>query len=429
MSYIRYFMPMISEATGYGFKGRQPAGRSIVEGRDSSYKLTIWAQDLKAETFYNAYLLFAEDGRYAGIAMGALQVDEKGKGEMRRDFDQDVLCGFGLTDIVAVVVLVKDAAGVVSPLCGYRDRPISWRHGFYEYVKTDMAYKNEDVPVAQLIAEPAEHTPPAESVIPTVAVISDVPVKPEDGIVPLQPVETEMMAPPDVTLNNQEPVLPEEEACRHIDESTGLPDESPALPDELQMPAPSEEAPCQEEPASSEEWRMPAQHVAGSMPAAATRHSPPNLRSGLPQEEISQSFRVALDQLRADTLAQAASHTQPHVYDAIFETREPIVPFQNQARETIWVSFNLSDQVPPPTNRPHLFEDPFVHTAIAEYEHLILGMTIDQGPRRYIIGVPGAYGNDARQRARKLGFTQFKTCNDSHPSWGELGYWLMFVTV
>ena len=417
MSYIRYFMPMISEATGYGFKGRHPAGRSIVESRSHGYKLTIWAQDLKTETFYNTYLLFADSGRYAGIGMGRLPVDEKGKGELRRDFDEDTLCGFALTEIVAVAVIAKDAAGVVSPLCGYKDSVVSWRHGFYEHVRVTVAYKHEEVPMVELSVL-CEETP-CQQHDEVSALWEDGPAPQPDGLITC-PMETFSSQSETTSVPSGEmPILPDETPCHP-------PEEAPLPNEEWRMPIPQTPEPQMAIPLPLGFQTVVSQT---SRPDIAPQELAPTHNTAT-QGEISKSFRMALDRLRADTRGHSVTPVhQINQLDAIFETKEPIFPFQSQARETAWVSFTLSDQVPPPANKPRLFEDPFIHTAIAEYEHLILGMTIDHGPRRYIIGVPGVYNNESRHKARRLGFTQFKPCNTAHPSWGELGYWLMFVSV
>jgi len=115
--------------------------------------------------------------------------------------------------------------------------------------------------------------------------------------------------------------------------------------------------------------------------------------------------------------------------EATFASKERVTPFKNQSRRTDWVRFNLTDNIPPPINRPRLFEDPFVQTAHDAHGHLIFGITTDKGPRRHIIGVPASLSQDKRQQARRLGFTQFKPSDGTHKKGGGLGYWLMFITV
>ena len=144
MSYARIFMPLGCEAKGYEFKGRPPAGRCVVESRGNGGKLSLWAQDLKPETRYGIYLMFSSGGRYPGVFMGALNVDAKGKGEAKQDIETAILKGFLLEDIIGVAVIATDAPGVASPLCGYRENPVSWRYGFYAVEKEPAPKKKPE---------------------------------------------------------------------------------------------------------------------------------------------------------------------------------------------------------------------------------------------------------------------------------------------
>lgn len=156
MSYSRFFMPLVEESKGYDFKGRSPAGRCIVEGRGNTGKLSLWVQDLKPQVKYEVFLIFAENRRYAGLNAGLLDVDAKGKAEIRRDIAD--LHTFVLKEVVAVAVIAAGQSGVVSPLCGYRDEHVAWRHGFQVY----KAGQSEE-PVKQAEPEPPviEPEPPA----------------------------------------------------------------------------------------------------------------------------------------------------------------------------------------------------------------------------------------------------------------------------
>jgi len=157
MSYSRFFMPLAEESRGYDFKGRTPVGRCIVEGRGNTGKLSLWVQDLKPQVKYEVYLIFAENRKYVGINAGLLDVDAKGKAEIRRDITE--LHTLVLKEIVAVAVIAAGQSGVVSPLCGYRDEQIAWRHGFEVY----KAGQSEE-PVKQ--AEPEPEPPVVETELP-----------------------------------------------------------------------------------------------------------------------------------------------------------------------------------------------------------------------------------------------------------------------
>jgi len=460
---------MVSEAKGYGFKSRQPAGRSIVEGRGGSYKLTIWAQDLRPETLYRAFLLFGDERRYAGVDMGSLPVDERGKGEVRRDFHKDALGHFSLTDILGVVVVAKDAATVISPLCGYRDKPVAWRHGFYEFVAVAEVNTLAEAAIA-VHSEASDNVRDAiqANIVETAhdiasheAVVSDVPsledasndaTSHENMPYEATPDETiqyeanmhedaQFIVMPDVGINT-EPLEenPQAEATEppehyHIPMPHTTPNNNPNITDTepeadtipTDTPPPFIVTPPHQD--QIHQPPPPSQQPPANTPTPPPNHLPPNWPTNLPRGEMAKAFSQALDKLHAETLQRSADCTPPPNFLALFDTKEAITPFVKQARKTKWVRFTLADQVPPPTNMPRLFEEPFIQAALEEHEHLILGMTTDQGPRRYILGVPGVFDQTAKQRAKRLGFAQFKCSRDAQPNWGESGYWLMFITV
>jgi len=444
-------MPMICEAKGYGFKGRQPAGRCIVEGRNQSNKLTVWAQDLKAETVYGAYLLFAEKGRYAGIKIGALSVDEKGKGELRREFTSEDLYGFQLTDIAAIAVLAGGTTGAVSPLCGYRDAPFSWRHGFFEFAKPlPPATESKPPPIPQSEAPPAEEI--SESLVVEAPIeeskppIAETPIEEPEPLIAEAPIDELKPLFPEAIIEEPKPLLTEATIADHeecplveppaegiIPPASEDNDETIHIDDSSQGETPHE---AEHPPATDIVKSFPKLQPEPEEQAADHTISEPQ-SEGLPwsilspkgEGEMANAFRKALDQLHADTVRRKAPPTpQATSLDDLFATRDKITPFKTQARKTTWISFTLQDPVPPPTNRPDLFNDPIIKKALEEHQHLILGKTVDKGPSWHIIGVPGVYDQASRQKAKRLGFTQFKCLNDAYPSWGEQGYWLMFVT-
>jgi len=197
MSYSRFFMPLAEEAKGYDFNGRTPAGRCIVEARGTMGKLSLWAQDLKPQTKYGIYLVFVENRRHVGLHMGPLDVDTKGKAEIRRDIAE--LHSFALKDIVAVAVIATDAIGVVSPLCGYKDKPVTWRHGFVVYT----AHKEEppmEIPVALMEPpEPKELPEEEEATEPPVEEPTEPPELPEEEEATEPPMEEPLPTAPRAT--------------------------------------------------------------------------------------------------------------------------------------------------------------------------------------------------------------------------------------
>jgi hypothetical protein len=146
MAYVRFFIPLSVEAEGFGFRGRNPGGSCILEIKGAEGRLTCKAQDLKPETLYTLWMLFADGSRYAGFPIGPLVVDAKGKAESRYTLNSDVLkdSPFSPGDCAAVIIF-KKSSQQVAVLCGYKREPIQWRPGFYEWKKEAPPHVPEEL--------------------------------------------------------------------------------------------------------------------------------------------------------------------------------------------------------------------------------------------------------------------------------------------
>ena len=172
MAYSRFFMPLVQEAMGYEFKGRTPAGRCVVEIQDSTSKVSVWAQDLKPDTAYEVFLIFAEGQEFVGFGIGAPQVDTRGKTAFRHNVLPQAIHPFTPGDVAVVAIMAKEAPGVVSPLCGYRGAQVSWRHHFRVWKKKapplpSYAIETAVKPAAKPIETPVVEAPIEEPVIET----------------------------------------------------------------------------------------------------------------------------------------------------------------------------------------------------------------------------------------------------------------------
>lgn len=382
MAYTRFFLPLESEATGYDFKGRTPAGRAIVESRDDEGKLTVRVQDIRAETRYGVYLIFGDGGRFAGVFAGNLNSDAKGKAEIRKDIDAASLGKFSLDAIMGVAVISDTSTPVISPLCGYRERAVSWRGAFYIF-----------------------ETKPAEEVSLT-----------QVSMTPVSTREPEIEEPQEIQAPQEAP--PEEEKIEEkvFEPETEIPVESS---EEIPMEIPVEslaEIPVEipVEPLAEIPEEIPIE-AAAEIPVEIPPEAPAKTsrpRQTAPRARKPKSTKSA----RAETL---------QAIEAVFNAKPPETPFESQENETRWVKLTIFDAVPLPHNRPLLLEEPFIRAAYANYGHLLLGLAADGA--QYIIGVPGEYAADLRPQAKRLGFSKFKTNAGETPKRGDFGYWLMFA--
>jgi len=197
--YIRTFMPLENESSGYEHMGKSPSGRVLMESRGGQGKLTLWAQNLKAEAIYKVHLIFKTENSFSGLPLCSLNVQANGKVELRHSFDAKNISDFGLSinDCLAVAVIDSGAAGTSAPLCGYKDgKPIAWRSGFKRLEKLVEKKVIEKVVekkvIKEIVKEVVEEIPP-----PPPSPESELIPEPMPDLIPeLEPVEEIPASPP-----------------------------------------------------------------------------------------------------------------------------------------------------------------------------------------------------------------------------------------
>jgi len=365
-------MPLVEEVKGYEFKGRTPAGRCIVEEHGNEGKLSVWVQDLKPQVKYGVFLIFAKEREYIGFPMGSIEVGEKGKGELKCDIAE--VSGFAIKDVTAAAIIATDAAGVVSPLCGYQKEFVTWRFGFKIWephvatTRPTVEAKDAVESLPEKIAKPNRNDED---------VIKEAPVSPE-----AIPPSIEERPPPECTENMQSADTVQAETVASADD----PVESGICSDE-----------CPQAPAGcTSETGLP-----DNLPPSSHERIVPPLCDATPEPcETRQSILQLLE--------------------SIFNANTPFKPFAKQKDNLNWVRCAEANQMPLPSDNPHLMSEPFMLTAWADHEHFILGIS-ETNPTQYVIGIPGKYSQDVQPHAQRLGFNQFKSCKNN------TGYWLMTV--
>jgi len=488
MGYTRIFLPLENEAGGYEFKGRKPAGRAIAESRNGEGRLTVWAQDIKPETRYGVYLIFADGAKFAGVHINTVSACDGGKVEARKDFSPESLSGFMLDEMVGVALVVNDGlsrAQPIAPLCGYRDGATSWKNNFHE-VRTAHGDNREAHPVRSESREPiVEATPALEAVRPAQSdnrepVIEETPAleaesaveveeplpvaedvrteedaQAEELLPTVEDAQAEEIPSPETDLQN-EPVSDTnqfelEVRPAHGDNREPICEATPALEAAEDVPvrpahSDNREPVCEAAPALEaaedvppvEEEVRPAhgdnrEPICEAAPALEAAEDVP------PVEEISPPVRQKAPRAKKPATATAPKAKRPAesppksengtenimTIESIFNNKPHVTPFESFDRDAKWVQLAMKDAVPLPHNRPLLLEEPFVRAAFASHDHLLLGVTSDGA--EYILGVPCEYNPDERPHAKRLGFSKFKTNENTASKRGDKGYWLMFV--
>jgi len=70
----------------------------------------------------------------------------------------------------------------------------------------------------------------------------------------------------------------------------------------------------------------------------------------------------------------------------------------------------------------------FVTHSFYQYRYLMMGKVLYKERERYVIGVPGVYGNKERYVANAFGFREFVPVKKAKVSTGSFGYWIWEIS-
>ena len=111
----------------------------------------------------------------------------------------------------------------------------------------------------------------------------------------------------------------------------------------------------------------------------------------------------------------------------LFETNEPVTPFEKQNVDVSWVLISMDELMRLPFNMPRLLESDFLRDSYVKNDRLILGKLSQGIMTRFVLGVPGLYDEGEHRAAARLGFRQFKTLDGEPAAPGTPGYWLLII--
>ena len=107
----------------------------------------------------------------------------------------------------------------------------------------------------------------------------------------------------------------------------------------------------------------------------------------------------------------------------MLENNAKMSPFEKQNRNVNWVRVSIRELINLPIDYWNLANHPFVLSAYYKNKHMIFGC--DAKKDEYILGLPDKYQPEYKGILKKLGFVQFKCCQDKLPIKNDYGYWLM----
>lgn len=133
-SYFRNFLIFEKEDPGYG-NGAEPTGYIKLEGREGKGKLLASLQNLKEDAgrlTYKLFIIHCNDKMAFTVYVGKIPLN-KGRGELKWDYDADNVAGTGIPIFdfnVAVVVVEfndRENRSLICPLAAYKGEKVGWR--------------------------------------------------------------------------------------------------------------------------------------------------------------------------------------------------------------------------------------------------------------------------------------------------------------
>ncbi len=364
-SYSRLFIDLKQDRGDFCYDLRPAMGRCIIEIRNNSGKLMIFAQGLKPGVLYRIILVKAEADGSVGINAGLINIDDRGKGNLSIGFDPDdvLLSGATIESIAAILIIVDGIDEIAAPLVGFTGENFVWKNNFkilhntnkteYENNKTNSAKDSEITSEAFNCEEQKEDEQDFKNNLS-----SD--EKPDNLLSP-DDCKTEKDTSDDVK-----------------DEKFKLTDKNGKIAD---------------------------------------------------FDSFLEKFRQNMLELEHYALMTEADKPIVrgkgiHGIDYIKNYNKKIKPFENWESDVQWYKILPCELTSVSSKLWRHLNSPFINGCFKKYKHLILGVKNDG---EYIIGVPEIYDESFSDEAKKQGFDRFmpKSCKKLEN--GDMGYWLLDV--
>ena len=138
--YDRFFIMFKPEQSGYSMDKQEIKGYMKVEIRDGKGKIITYIQGLKIlknDEMYRIYLISSQNNNCIGLPIGWLEIDNRGHGESRFEFNPDNIENSGLSieqfNIGAILVKNKNSSQLIAPVVGYKGKETLWKNNFKEF--------------------------------------------------------------------------------------------------------------------------------------------------------------------------------------------------------------------------------------------------------------------------------------------------------
>ncbi|NDO46161.1 hypothetical protein [Clostridium sp. MD294] len=418
--YDKAFVMLKQELGGFSLGQHSAWGSCIMELKNKKGRLIFSVQGLKKLVDgrrYEAFIIAGKGNAMRGINCGIVEVDQHGKGELKWEFDPDLIgkSGFSVEELHTVALIVKGGYGLVVPLAGYFNEKVAWKKCFKEEQQQKPDLRAAE---AILLEEPKESIQQSKKMVQLKQENTIVEIEPEQPKQPQNIVEEQKISD---TIQNKQEISPFQKNFKNmlfnfkrelekLEQSGILTKEEQKNITQITTNTQSKQTVIQQQKIDAEQKTEIKQKLQQQQQTECEQK---------PQiEKTVQEFQIPQDNVAIPQNNITVEQNKEIAY--ILQNNDTLQPFE----EGIWKSIALEELAVLPVNITEVMKNLFYICAYRKYKHFIFQKTAEN---EYTIGVPAQYYPETRREAEHLYFTTFQPCGKEVMKTGCYGYWLRSI--
>jgi len=412
--YDRFFIMFRQELSGYSIDGREPNGYCKIEVRDGKGRISTYIQGLKPlndGTMYRVYLISAQNNKSLGIPIGWLDINNRGRGECRWEFNPDNLEGTGLAiedfNVGAIIIKGDKINDLIAPIVGYKDREVLWKKGFKDF-SVHRNNVDEDKNETFKKIQNSTDTIKEEKIIK-----EQIKVQPNK--------ERELDDTKNIT-RNKEITLNKEVTDENKSEIPIQSEIEQEKVDKIEIPKQMQDTIKESNTTDMPDVNVDKEKV---NPHKIFNDMVSKFYAEMAELEkykiLSSEDKKLLD-LELDTKGKTVDDIE-----YMFQNNENIIPFERANKAIKWIKVAPFELVTLDLPTWTYIKHQFINAAWKKYKYLILGRYSNSQNTNYsyILGIPDTYDEKYSPIAQSLGFKKFICAKGRIFQKGDMGYWLM----
>lgn len=401
--YNRLFFQLNEEEKGFGLNGKKPFGNCILEVRNKKGFATINIQDLSSTYDYNIYILFELNENYCAYQLHKLNLENNGKCKMNFNFTPTNISNsnFNFNDILCVLITSNNDENL-TPLVGYKRGKINWKGNctFKDIQKQSNVVDIKSNTNEKKVKEEAEILEIAEEKNIKAEEIINLDFRRKD---PIRYNYDKFIFDNDAKLENKNDSKINNE--RVISEIILKPNNDILA----------------NEACAYEQFKENTSEAYGENIFKEFRKTIKELEDAniLSKDDVSKIMgndekHTTKSSIQNNSEVINFINAENNYFEALFKNNKQIQPF-NEETSAQFVEIPINELTFLPIDFMHLIRDIFVISSYYKYNHILLGKDNSE----HILGIAAINEYQQKNRAFKLGFQSFKSCNKN------LGYWIM----